>query len=281
VQLTEQQLNHFHTFGFLILRQLLAPAEVCWVTDEFVTVIERHGGGKSHDGAKRTFMVPTIDYSERLCTLLDDERIVGIASSLLGADFSYASGDGNYYSGDTGWHPDGAYPELFAIKIAFYLDPLTRDTGCLRVIPGSHRPGSIWRAGEAHPGKAGELWGIPPTEIPGAFAVETMPGDVVVFYHDLWHASFGGSQRRRMFTMNLIKQGKTGEELARVDQYLRHHCPVAHGFKIGGMYTDLMLDTADDKRLAHLAQLHERHAIVHPLDTRPRPLRKKAGNPRT
>ena len=57
-------------------------------------------------------IVPTIDHSQRLCTLLDDERILGIAGDILGADFNYASGDGNYYSGDTGWHPDGGYPEI-------------------------------------------------------------------------------------------------------------------------------------------------------------------------
>jgi|TARA_B110000495_G_C22988716_1_gene581965 hypothetical protein len=70
--------------------------------------------------------------------------------------------------------------------------------------------------------------------------------------------------------MNLHKRGKTAEELARVDEYLQHHCPVAHGFKIGGMYTDIMLDTAPVQRLVHLEQLFERHALVHPDDTEPR-----------
>ena len=67
--------------------------------------------------------------------------------------------------------------------------------------------------------------------------------------------------------MNLHKRGKTPEQLARVDEYLKHHCPVAHGFKIGGMYTDTMLDTAPAGRLVHLQQLFERHALVHPKDT--------------
>ena len=272
MQLTDQQLNYFHTFGYLVFPKLFAANEVAWITEEFEKVIQTYGGGKVHDGSKRTTIVPTIDHSERLCTLLDDERVVGIASAILGQDFNYASGDGNYYSGDTHWHADGSYPELFAIKIAFYLDPLTRDTGCLRVLPGSHRADSFWRTGEVHPRQAQELWGLPPSEVPGNVAVETNPGDLVVFYHDIFHASFGGGERRRMFTMNLNKHGETAEELARVDEYLRRHCPVAHGFKIGGMYTDQMLDTASPERLRHLSQLHERHALVHPNDTRPRPL---------
>ena len=141
--LTEQQLNFFHTFGFIHIPQLFTPDEVAWITEEFEHVLNTYGRGDQHDGSQRTMIVPTIDHSEKLCTLLDDPRVVGIASDILGDDFNYASGDGNYYSGDTGWHADGGYPELFAIKIAYYLDPLTRDTGCLRVMPGSHRPDSF------------------------------------------------------------------------------------------------------------------------------------------
>jgi hypothetical protein len=270
--LSEEQLRFFDRFGYLAFRQLFTPEETAWVTEEFETVIHTYGAGSVHDGSKRTFMVPTIDYSEKLCTLLDHPKIEAIACDILGDDFNYGSGDGNYYSGDTGWHPDGKYPELFAIKFAYYLDPVTRDTGCLRVIPGSHKLDSPWWLSDSHPGKAREQWGISPADVPGNIALETVPGDVGMFNHCLWHASFGGSTRRRMFTMNLIKKGHTPEEIAQVDGYLKHHCPVAHGFKIGGMYTDLMLDTASPGRRRHLAQCHERHALVHPDDTRPRPL---------
>jgi hypothetical protein len=270
---SKEQLNFFHTFGYTVFRQLFSPEETAWIRDELDTVLNTHGKGKDHDGSKRTIIVPTIDHSERLCTLLDDERILGIAGAILGEDFNYASGDGNYYSGDTGWHADGGYPELFAIKMAFYLDPLSRDTGCLRVIPGSHLPNSPWRQrDDMHPRQAQEQWNISPAEIPGDVAIETQPGDLAVFYHDTLHASFGGSTQRRMFTMNLTKRAKTDEELERVNTYLKHHCPVAHGFKIGGMYTETMLATANARRVTHLEQMHQRHALVHPDDTLDRPL---------
>ena len=272
MQPTAQQLKHFHTFGYVVFRQLFKTAEIKRITDEFQTVLQTVGGGDQHDGSKRTIIVPTIDHNEYLCTLLDDPRIVGITSAILGPDFNYASGDGNYYSGDTGWHADGRYPELFAIKMAFYLDPVTRDTGCLRVIPGSHHPDSPWQQKGMQPGQAEEAWGIDPFDIPGQMALLTRPGDLAVFCHDLLHASFGGSTRRRMFTMNMTKHGETPEELDRIDHYLKYHCPVAHGFKIGGMYTDLMFDTADAARMTHLTQLQARHALVHPEDTRPRVL---------
>ena len=268
--LSKEQKNFFETFGYLAFPRLFSAEEIGWIADEFERVLDTFGTGDQHDGSQRTMIVPTIDHSERLCTLLDDRRILGIAGDILGADFNYASGDGNYYSGDTGWHPDGNYPELFAIKVAFYLDPVGRDTGCLRVLPGSHRPESIWRSGEFSP-RNPEAWGGESAEIPGQVALETEPGDLVVFNHNTWHASFGGSRRRRMFTMNLHKRGKTAEELEWVDEYLQHHCPVAHGFKIGGMYTDLILDTAPPERLVHLEQLYTRHAQVHPEGTVSRP----------
>ena len=35
MQLSEQQLNHFETFGFLVFRQLLSPAEMERYSEEF------------------------------------------------------------------------------------------------------------------------------------------------------------------------------------------------------------------------------------------------------
>ena len=146
-----------------------------------------------------------IEHRERLCNLIDDERIVGICNGVLGANFNYASGDGNYYSGDTGWHSDGNWGQLFSVKIAFYLDDLTCDTGCLRIIPGSHHPNHFVRAEGIDLSRSMELFGVEPCDVPGNLALETTPGDLVIFNHDLYHASFGGDQRRRMFTMNLTR----------------------------------------------------------------------------
>ena len=48
------------------------------------------------------------------------------------------------------------------IKIPFYLDPLTRDTGALRVIPGSHRVGEPYADTiERDVRESGKIWGGP------------------------------------------------------------------------------------------------------------------------
>src|SRR5205823_1713824 len=108
---------------------------------------------------------------------LDDPRILGIASSLLGDDFNYMGSDGNFYVGDTGWHSDGWHTDIRHIKLALYLDPLTRDTGCLRVIPGSHHVGDVYAERlQQEVGKSRDLFGIEGSEVP-AVALETQPGD--------------------------------------------------------------------------------------------------------
>ena len=128
-----------------------------------------------HDPSKRTVIVPFIDQRERFCTLLDHPGITGLAAGLLGEDFNYLGGDGNYYTGDTQWHSDGFHNVGTYLKIALYLDPVTRETGCLRVIPGSHRVDifDTWDARKAR--NAQELWGIEQRRVP-AIPLESQPG---------------------------------------------------------------------------------------------------------
>ena len=84
--------------------------------------------------------MPFLDSHPDLCSLLDDPRIEGLATGLLGEDFNLMGSDGNYYAGDTHWHSDGGHQagDPVHIKIALYLDTLAANSGSLRVIPGEH-----------------------------------------------------------------------------------------------------------------------------------------------
>ncbi|MCE2433986.1 MAG: hypothetical protein J4F29_13835 [Candidatus Latescibacteria bacterium] len=133
--LTDQKKSFFDTFGFLAFPDLLADC-IDEIIDAFEAIWNQRGGGHNgqpHDGKRRSCIVPFIDQHERLCALLDDPRIKEILVGLLGENFNYMGSDGNYYAGDTQWHSDGWGKEIRFVKIALYLDPLTRDTGCLRV----------------------------------------------------------------------------------------------------------------------------------------------------
>ena len=222
--LTLAQCEFFKLFGYLYLPNLLTE-EIDWLTEEHRAVFEKKG--MVHDGTKRSQIVPFIDQSERLCTLLDHPKVLEVIGSLLGEDFNYVGGDGNYYSGDTGWHSDGAHRVGLYAKFHLYLDPLTRDTGCIRVIPGSHLFGE-WRKRIEQVRGSNEALGIDGSDVPCA-AIETEPGDVVVFNHNIYHASFGGGCSRRHFDLNVASRAKTDNRCrgrrvslrTELDNYLR------------------------------------------------------------
>lgn len=250
--LTSQQLEFFEVFGYLGLPGLMAD-RIGEIDSAFEAIWAERGGGHNgnpHDGTARSCIVPFIDQHEVLCSLLDDPRILTIATSMLGHDFNYMGSDGNYYVGDTRWHSDGWHPEMRHLKIAFYLDPLTRETGALRVIPGSHHPNDNYaHLLQRDIKQSEELWGMSGTELP-AVVLETNPGDVVCFNHNTKHAAFGGGARRRMFTINLCERYPDNK----LDE-LRDYISGAARFWINRSYGEKMIRTAGPQRLHHLEQV--------------------------
>lgn len=262
MELTQQSKRFFGTFGYLVLPGLLRD-DIAWITQEFEAVFRDRG--VVHDSTKRSVIVPFIDQRERFCALLDHPSIEGLGSGLLGEDFNYLGGDGNYYTGDTSWHSDGFHRLGKFLKVALYLDPVMRDTGCLRVIPGSHRVEleQNWDARQAR--NSLELWGIEQREVPSV-ALESQPGDVVAFNHNLMHASFGGGTRRRMFTLNLCRHCETAEEIEDLENYI-----ASHGrFWIDRMHSDVMRRTASPQRMRHLRQVMEHEAHLPALAAKAR-----------
>ena len=262
MQLTEQQLRFFETFGYLALRGLFRD-EVDALNDAFRDVWTANGGGlegSADDLDERlTVVVPFIDQHPYLCSLIDDPRIHDIGVSICGEDFNYMASDGNVYSGDTPWHSDCSHGAKLPIKTAFYLDPLDAASGSLRVIPGSHHKGGrfwqmlgavdYYRAPlDARAGLPEKAWGVSGAEVP-AVALQTEPGDVLIFNHETKHASFGGGARRRMFTINMqARQPEDDLEPVRksVGNLSRHEMERAYG--------DVMLQTASPERMRHLEQ---------------------------
>ncbi len=254
LSLNPQQLEFFRTFGFLHLPGLVAD-RIEQISGDFETVFAARGGGhngKPHEGKARSVIVPFIDNHDDLCSLLDDPRVHGVATSLLGDDFNYMSSDGNYYVGDSGWHSDGWRPESYQlhVKFAFYLDPLTRDTGALRVIPGSHRYGDKFAdsLGTDHAEGIAKL-GVPGRDIP-AFALQTKPGDLAVFNFNTKHSSWGGGSWRRMFTINLAQRYPEGR-ISDLKSYIGHFA----NYWADRVYGERMISTAGPQRMRHLEQV--------------------------
>ncbi len=253
LKLTPQQMHFFHTFGYLGFPGLLAD-KVDEISRQFENVFNSKGGGhygKPHDGKARSCIVPFIDNNEYLCTLLDDHRIHGILTSILGDDFNYMGSDGNYYVGNTPWHSDSAFVKRpLHTKIAFYLDPVGKDSGCLRVIPGSHRVGDPY-ADQLNKDvfRCQETLGVDGPNVP-FMPLETKPGDVLIFNHDLKHSSFFGSTNRRMFTINCCQRYAEADV-----PVLRDYISGFARFWIDRAIGETMVKTASPQRMKHLEQL--------------------------
>ncbi len=257
MQLSEQQVRFFETFGYLSFPGAFA-AEAEAISEEFERVWAERGGGhwgREHDRQQRSAFVPFIDQSEYLSALIDDPRIDGVAAALLGDDYNYESSDGNFYVGNTRWHSDGfARTKYRFLKFAFYLDPVTAESGCLRVIPGSHhRRDEYAKAlhgvmGGSRMDQTQDALGVSGPEVP-AVALETQPGDLIMFNQDLKHASYGGGTRRRMFTINMSERFDA-EDL----DTLRNDVASLVRFWAERAYGDAMVRTAGPKRMVHLEQ---------------------------
>ncbi|MBA3684733.1 MAG: phytanoyl-CoA dioxygenase family protein [Planctomycetes bacterium] len=251
--LSADQIAFFDTFGYLRLPGLLVD-RIEAIIAAFHDIWDGQGGGHNgaqHDNRQRSCTVQFIDRHPVLCALLDDPRIHGIACDLLGDDFNYMNSDGNFYSGDTGWHSDSSWlPGVRHLKMAFYLDPLTPETGALRIIPGSHRVGDRY-ADQLQAVLTGgpKPFGLHGSELPFASAT-VRPGDLLIFNHDTKHASFGGGSRRRMFTVNLC-QRYPEERLQELRDYVGEYAR----FWVERNYGAIMVDTATPQRMRHLEQV--------------------------
>ena len=244
--LTKEQIAHFKTFGFVIRRQCFSAGEMEEISGAFDDVLTEDRRGRPFDGAARQAVLGFIEKRPLLSGLVEDDRIYQPLEQLLGPGFVWIGSDGNLYVGDTGWHPDGSDLDYGRIKVALYLDPVTKETGCLRVVPGSHRmplhaaldPLKGQRRDPDHQPFGTDGSGLP------CYPLESEPGDVVFFNQNLWHAAYGGRTGRRMFTMNFGAQPSKDahvEYLKRTYQGNLRHVQNMQHTQSGRIYEDAFL----------------------------------------
>ena len=195
--LTDVQLEHFRTLGFVVLRNFFTDDEVETLRDEYESELNFVYADQPFTGEKRYWTQMLHPRTPLFASLLEDDRLCGIAEQMFGSDVLGIGADANRYVGDTQWHPDHAADpdeDSFGVKFAFYFDTVDADSGALRVIPGSHH--RIFHYQLRASFKSLEL-GI--ADVP-AHVCAANPGDVVAFDMRCWHASCGGADGRRMST---------------------------------------------------------------------------------
>ena len=218
--ITAEQKAHWDAFGFLVLRQLFAPDEVKELRQASMEVMDKTGGKDALTSDSGYGMGAFAERHPVLTDWLVDDRIYGIPETLLGPDFLLETNGGFVWWGDTLWHGGFSAEESPAsyyniAKVAMYFDTLTRDDGCLRVIPGTQRRpfGERVRPQQNHDDRDAMPFGVAQEDVP-CVALESEPGDVVVFTERVFHSSFGGKKGRMQIATEYAANPTTDEQIA-------------------------------------------------------------------
>ena len=102
--LTPEQIAHFSTFGFLVMRQVFTPDEISVMTREANEIMDEERGDRPFDHEKWQAVQPFFERKPYLSQLPADDRIYGLGESLLGPDFFLIGTEGNLHVGQTPWH---------------------------------------------------------------------------------------------------------------------------------------------------------------------------------
>lgn len=211
--LTSQQIYYFETFGFLILRNAFSFEEINLITKE-ADQVWKHTQGRDTDSGHTEVgkqISGFIEMNTVLTNLISDDRVYVAAEQLLGPGFTYVASDGNMWAGDTVWHSDdNIRPGYKRVKLCLYLDSLTIENGCLRVIPGSHHQPFHNDLKQVLQVDRSTPFGLESETLP-SFSIETNPGDILMFCHDIMHASFGSSQLRRQIAISFFAKPEVDE----------------------------------------------------------------------
>jgi len=199
--LTTGQVDHFRTFGFVVLRGYLddQAAMLCAETDAAIrdayaaTYDERVIDGISgHYLPMASRLTPV-----SAALVCDDPRLIDAAQQLLDGPVIPECPEGILYFAEAGWHTDDGIG-VRGVKFAAYFDELTAGSGALRLVPGSHHPEQGARLAaysrRQMPVRSDAEAAAYQASFPG-YVAATAPGDVIAFDLHTWHASIGGRDR--------------------------------------------------------------------------------------
>jgi len=184
--LTEHQIAHYQTFGFVLLKGWLDADIVAALRAEICEALADAFGGKPIPPDDSGRWLPMLaDHTVSAHLLVDDGRLIDTAAALLGGEVVPCVPYGIQFRSGVGFHYDSVYP-FPQVTLQVYLDPLTAESGALRLLALSTHA-TVRRRLEEYRSAFGDVFpGVP---------VETTPGDVIAFSHHTWHASYGGRDR--------------------------------------------------------------------------------------
>jgi Phytanoyl-CoA dioxygenase (PhyH) len=211
--LTEQQLRFFDVFGYLSLPGIFAD-EIDKISAHFDMLFQSRSDEvvdwvhETHENRLRRYITKATEKDAYLASLLNDHRITGAATSILGDTYIFTGSDASIYDCGTTFHQDGittAKPKSINIKMALYLEALDGTSGALRVIPGSHHTGDKFFGKLTKSWMAEEFLRMRTEDVPAAI-LPSMPGDLLLWDYRLMHATAYGGNQRRMLALEFAEQ---------------------------------------------------------------------------
>ena len=264
--LTDMEVGQFHAFGYVAIRGCLSADFVRRVEDAHARVIAKTPRYAYFDPESESRMLP--DFAEEddaFSELIEHPKIMEAMRDIDGTEFLYLGGCDIWSNlDDTPWHSDsvpGQLPEGAAnFKTAIYLDESAEDDGSLNVVAGSHHPqlaASILRnLGHLEGGTRPRLR-IDRDQIPGAVAVTSKPGDVVIFNTSLFHSAWkrkDGKPRRNLF-FSYVRDPR--EDPILLSHLQTHLGELKHRKRSPHIYSKALMDKADPGREKMAARLEE------------------------
>jgi hypothetical protein len=178
------EIDRFCEVGYLVLRQFFNPVALAAELERAIGEgISREQPAQRFSAGKGTVSLQYVPMMcERTPVSLDlASALASVAEELFQRGVLPGRAKGTTYFGDTSWHRDSEL-NLASLGCIAYLDDLTAATGALQMQPRSHRNRGV---------------DLPEAACAGGAAMESSPGDVIVFDEHLVHGSSGGRERRQ------------------------------------------------------------------------------------
>ena len=208
MKLTQAQIDHFNTEGWLFLPELFSPEEITVLNAEAEEIYkqQREEIWREKSGAPRTAFAAHL-YNEAFGILGRHPRMIAPIEQVFGEKVymhqfkinakAKFSGDVWQWHQDYGvWARDDGMPEPRAMNIAVFLDEVFPYNGALMLIPRSHKEG-VLAAGHDKSTTSYPLWTLDEPTVQrlydqGGLVVPTgKAGGMLMFHGNLVHGSAG------------------------------------------------------------------------------------------
>lgn len=215
--LTDAEIDTFQQDGYLVLHDVLPISELAALNDELEERYQERLKDPeiASNEEKRNQIHGLGSDSERSQQLARDSRLLSLIEDLVKPGIALFSAKliskGPHEPNNVcHWHQDEAYWHIYSeserrMSIWLPLQDTTKENGCLRVIPGTHKKGIIPhepRSSRDH--GACRLSFLPgERELPNTVYCEIPAGSAVLFSNKLCHSSLGNhtAQHRRAFIL--------------------------------------------------------------------------------